>query len=442
MPEDFHVLARFLYDRWLTYTLTPQKLRLRQQRGLANYLRRILPRAAFYAPQQTSSIEDLPLTDKTQMREHFEGMNTLGISLAQAEAVALAAENSRDFSSTINGTTVGLSSGTSGQRSVFLVTRQEQLRWAGIMLSKFLAPQHLRQMLFFWKCPLEIAFFLRSNSNLYQSVAGRRLHLDYYDLQQPVITLVRALAAQRPDILVAPASVLAQLARTKLEGGLNIAPSRIISVAEVLEADDCALIERAFGIKPLQIYQATEGFLAYTCSRGSLHLNERYLYIEPEWLDEQRERFIPIVTDFSRSTQIIARYRLNDVLRDAHKPCACGCPERVIAEVEGRSDDVLYLPSRTGKTVPVFADSLRRTLLLAGSDIEDYRLTQTALGLEFQLKTIDKERAQAVLEEQMNALWKALDIVPPALSFKPWQSGNLVNKRRRIIRLIALPETA
>lgn len=442
MPEDFHVLARFLYDRWLTYTLTSQKLRLRQQRGLANYLRHILPRAAFYAPQQTSSIEDLPFTDKTKMREHFEGMNTLGISLAQAETVALAAENSRDFSSTINGTTVGLSSGTSGQRSVFLVTRQEQLRWAGVMLSKFLAPQHLRQMLFFWKRPLEIAFFLRSNSNLYQSVAGRRLHLDYYDLQQPVVTLVRALAAQRPDILVAPASVLAQLARTKLEGGLNIAPSRIISVAEVLEADDCALIEQAFGIKPQQIYQATEGFLAYTCSCGSLHLNERYIYIEPEWLDEQRERFIPIVTDFSRSTQIIARYRLNDVLRDAHKPCACGCPERVIAEVEGRSDDVLYLPSRTGKTVPVFADSLRRTLLLAGSDIEDYRLTQTALGLEFQLKAIDKERAQAALEEQMNALWKALDIVPPALSFKPWQSGNLVNKRRRIIRLTALPETA
>lgn len=442
MPDALHVLVSFLRDRWLTSTLTPQKLRARQQRGVANFLRHILPRATFYASQQISSLEDLPLTDKTQMREHFTGMNTLGISLIQAEAVALAAENSRDFSSTINGTTVGLSSGTSGQRSVFLVTRQEQLRWAGIMLSKFLTPQHLRQILFFLKRPLEIAFFLRSNSNLYQSVAGRRLHLDYYDLQQPVGTLVRTLADQRPDILVAPASVLAQLARTKLESGLNIAPSRIISVAEVLEADDCALIERAFGIKPQQIYQATEGFLAYTCSRGSLHLNERYVYIEPEWLDEQRERFIPIVTDFSRSTQIIARYRLNDVLRAARKPCACGCPERVIAEVEGRSDDVLYLPSLTGETVPVFADSLRRTLLLAGNHIKDYRLSQTVRGLEIQLKTSDLQAAQSALQAQLNTLWQALGIVPPALSFRPWQPGILANKRRRITRHIVLPETA
>ena len=441
MPEVFRVLASFLRDRWLSATLTPQKLQSLQQQGIANYLKNTLPRASFYK-QPAVSLVELPETDKTHMRANFAGMNTLGITLTQAEIVALTAENSRDFSSTINGVTVGLSSGTSGQRGVFLVTREEQLRWAGIMISKILAAQHLRQMLCFWKPALKIAFFLRSNSNLYQSVAGHRLHLDYYDLQQPVAKLMQDIVAQQPDILIAPASVLAQIARTKLTAGLDIKPSRIISVAEVLEADDNTIIEQAFSVKPQQIYQATEGFLAYTCSHGSLHLNERYVHIEPEWLDEQHERFIPIVTDFTRTTQIIARYKLNDILRASPAPCACGCPERVIAEVEGRADDVLYLPSHTGKILPVFADTLRRALLLTGDYIEDYHLTQTPQGLEFQLKTMDIPGAEAVLRQQLEQLWQVLGITPPQLSFKLWQPGILTNKRRRITRLISLPEAA
>lgn len=210
----------------------------------------------------------------------------------------------------------------------------------------------------------------------------------------------------------------------------------------MLEADDSLSIEQAFGIKPQQIYQATEGFLAYTCSHGSLHLNERYVHIEPEWLDEQHERFIPIVTDFTRTTQIIARYKLNDVLRTSPLPCACGCPERVIAEVEGRADDVLHLPSDTGRLMPVFADSLRRAFLLTGDCIEDYQLTQTTQGLDIRLKTTDITGAQAALRLQLEQLWKALDIAPPMLSFKPWQPGILTRKRRRITRLISQPEAA
>jgi len=439
MPEVFQILASFLRDRWLGATLTPQKLQSLQQQGLADYLQNTLPRADSYK-NSAASLTDLPLTDKAQMRANFAGMNTLSIKLEQAEAVALDAEDSRDFKSTINGVTVGLSSGTSGQRGVFLVTRQEQLRWAGIMLSKILAGRHLRQMLCFWKPALKIAFFLRSNSNLYQSVAGRRLHLDYYDLQQPLAKLMHDLVAQQPDILIAPASVLAQIARTKLTTGLDIKPSRIISVAEVLEADDKLSIEQAFGIRPQQIYQATEGFLAYTCSHGSLHLNERYVHIEPEWLDEQHGRFIPIVTDFTRTTQIIARYRLNDILRASPTLCTCGCPERVIAEVEGRADDVLYLPSHTGKILPVFADSLRRVLLLTGDCIEDYRLIQTPLGLELQLKTTDMPAAQAALRLQLSQLWEALGTAPPILSFKPWQPSIQTTKRRRITRMLPPPE--
>lgn len=440
MADMLRLLASFLYDRWLSRILTPKKLEALQEKGLRTFLTNTLPRAAFYAGRSTTSLINLPITDKSHMRAHFEGMNTIGLELKQAEEVALAAEASRDFAATINGVTVGLSSGTSGQRGIFLVTRSEQLRWAGIMLSKVLAPSHLRQILCFWQRPLEVAFFLRSNSNLYQSASGRRARLHYYDLQQPIAHLLKALNHQQPDILIAPASVLAQLAESQQANELHITPSRIISVAEVLEGDDCMKIERVFGIRPQQLYQATEGFLAYTCPHGSLHLNERYVHIEPEWLDEQHERFVPIITDFSRTTQIIARHRLNDVLRMSKIPCACGCPERTIAEIEGRCDDVLYLPSRSGDIVPVFPDSLRHALFLVGSELDDYRLVQTNEGLECQLKTQDIQKTQAIVQTQLEALWQTLDVLPPSLFFKSWSPPLLINKRRRITRLAPRPE--
>jgi phenylacetate-coenzyme A ligase PaaK-like adenylate-forming protein len=66
---------------------------------------------------------------------------------------------------------------------------------------------------------------------------------------------------------------------------LRIAPSHVISVAEVLEDSDREAVRAAFGVPTHQLYQATEGFLGYTCEHGTLHLNESFVHIEPDWLD-------------------------------------------------------------------------------------------------------------------------------------------------------------
>jgi len=51
---------------------------------------------------------------------------TAGIRLEGAWKLALTAERMRDFSTTLHGLTVGLSSGTSGSRSVFLASAAER----------------------------------------------------------------------------------------------------------------------------------------------------------------------------------------------------------------------------------------------------------------------------------------------------------------------------
>nr|MDQ2731854.1 adenylate cyclase [Armatimonadota bacterium] len=88
-----------------------------------------------FAGHDTSLWQALPTSDKAAMMAHFNDFNTRGVDGAEALEAALQAERSRDFSPTIGNLTVGLSSGTSGHRGLFLVSPWEQAGWAGAILA-------------------------------------------------------------------------------------------------------------------------------------------------------------------------------------------------------------------------------------------------------------------------------------------------------------------
>ena len=93
----------------------------------------------------------------------------------------------------------------------------------------------------------------------------------------------------QPTIVVSPASTLIELANYVSNQQLAIQPVKVVSVAEILEDRDAETIAKAFQLDKVdQVYQATEGFLACTCSEGNLHLNEDILSVEKEYLDDSR----------------------------------------------------------------------------------------------------------------------------------------------------------
>ena len=143
----------------------------------------------------------------------------------------------------------------------------------------------------------------------------------------------------------------------------------MFSVAEVLSAEDEALISQAFGIRLDQVYQCTEGLFGQTCAQGTLHLNEDWLIVEKEWLDDTR--FIPIITDLKRESQPVIRYRMNDILHVG--TCTCGSKMQAISRIEGRMDDLLELGGAT-----IFPDFIRRAIVGAHPDITDYQVVQTS----------------------------------------------------------------
>ncbi len=428
------LIGHFICARHRRFTNRPQ-LENWQQNQLQDYLEHQVIKARDYQHFLGKPLADYPLMDKNQMMENFAGRNTENIALETVLPIAMSAENSRDFNPQWKGFTVGLSSGTSGKRGVFLVSKQERLRWAGILLAKTLPNQFLWQILKPWQPKLSIAFFLRANSNLYNTLNSSRIDFRFYDLLQSLDQQLLHLNQFPPQVLVAPASILQALAKAQEAGYLNINPQRIISIAEVLETDVAQEIEKAFAQKVQQIYQATEGFLAYTCEQGNLHLNETYIHIEKNWLDAEKKRFQPIITDFTRSTQIILRYQLNDILRVADQPCSCGNVETCIAAIEGRSDEIFWLAEKKSEELkPIYPDSLRRCMMLVEPELQEYKIIQRGLNWQVAIKTqADIEICKQSTASNIAHLCEQFGLQKPELIFIDWQPETKGAKRRRLV---------
>lgn len=438
-PSKATTLAAFARARWGRRFADREALLWVQERRLARFLRQTLPRAPFYRLWAGHPFSELPIVDKKTVLADFAAFNTRGVGLDAALGVALDAERSRDFRPTIGDLTVGLSSGTSGTRGIFLVSARERAAWAGRILARLLSPKALRRLLAPWSPPLLVAFFLRANSNLYESVGSRRLRFDFHDLLEPLDRHQDRLNREPPDLLVAPPTVLRRLAEAALEGTLRIAPLQVVSVAEVLEADDERAIRAAFGVPVQQVYQATEGFLGVSCEEGRVHLNEEDLRIEADWLDREHRRFRPIVTDFSRTTQLVVRYRLDDILQLAEGPCPCGRPSQSLAAIEGRADEILWARDATGGLAPVFPDLVRRAFALADPEgaLRDYRVEQVEEEWRVRLDLgAATDEARGAIEGRVGAevgeLARRVGLRMPELRFGPWRDEPLHEKRRRI----------
>lgn len=436
VSEFVSLLTAFARTRWGYRFEDRTALEVWQRRRLERFLRCQLPRAPFYRNYQGMALADLPVVDKATALARFADMNTHGVTLEQATELALEAEHARDFSPTLNtgtirGLTVGLSSGTQGPRGVFLASPQERALWAGILFARTLDGPLLRDMLL-RRQPLRVAFFLRANSRLYETLGSRRLDFRFFDLHAGVERHLSDLQGFAPDVLVAPASVLAWIAG---HVGDMRPPRKVISVAEVLEPDDEQHIAAVFGLPVHQLYQCTEGFLAYTCNHGALHLNEEFIHVEPEWLDADHTRFQPIITDFNRTTQLFVRHRLTDILTVLPGACQCGRHTRRLMNIAGRMDDVLWLRSKDGsRLMPLFPDIVRHALVRQQQGYPDYRIQQRGDVIDLAVDGGNYDTFQA-MTKAMDETAQRLGMVAPSWQQTFMPIASTMEKRRRIICL-------
>lgn len=388
-----------------------------------------------YSNISVNNFENLPIIDKAIFMKNFNTINTVGIDFKLAYDVAIKAEESRDFTPEIGGIVVGLSSGTSGNRGLFLVSKKERLSWAGAILAKMLPNGLFHKQ--------RIAFFLRANSNIYTTLKRQFIQFEFYDLLHTIESHIKSLNKFQPSIVVAPPSMLRLLAEARKQNQLLIKPIKIISVAEVLEPLDKEYIEKIFQQKVQQIYQATEGFLATTCEYGTLHLNEDSLLIEKKYIDLKKKKFIPIITDLYRGTQPIIRYELNDILSELKTPCPCGSVYTALEQIDGRCDDLFYVKCLENNTlIPLFPDFIRRVIVTSSPYIKEYKVTQfSPFEIEISLSCSENAlEAQNKIRENIAKLFDKIAAVCPAIHFQEYEHPEKGVKLRRLVRKFSINE--
>lgn len=402
-----------------------------QQRKWRRFRKKVLTNSPFYRElaQQKADLADFPLMNKAAFMANFDQINTLGIKREEAIRLALQAELERDFSSELKGATVGLSTGTSGTRGLFLVSATERAQWTAMILRRVVPIQFFKRQ--------KVAFFLRANSNLYSSVQSASLEFRFFDIFQPIEKLLVALADFQPHILAAQPSILSAISEGQLAGNINIQPKLLISFAEVLNDEDKQFIQKTFPVPLREVYQCTEGFLAVTCAHGTLHLNEDIAIFEKKYLDESR--FIPIITDFTRSSQPIVRYELNDVLVEKKEPCPCGSCFTALERIEGREDDILVFPGTNGEMIKVFPDLICRVIARSTEGFRAYRLRQMgALELQLELESEDFQAVSATVSAALHVFLQEKGVNNLSIACKKGIDQRAGEKLRRVERKIPL----
>lgn len=327
-----------------------------------------LKRSKFYSSYNLSlgNFFNLPIINKSKFMDNFNDINTCGITYDQAIRVAEKSESTRDFNPMIGEFSVGLSTGTSGNRGLFLVNEKERAKWVAYMIDRVIG--------FSFK-KVKVAFFLRANNKLYDSAKSNRLSFNFFDIYKKIESHFERLSELSPDVLIAQPSVLNLIAKAIEKGIVKISPKKVISVAEVLTNEDKVYLESVFNVKLSEVYQCTEGFLASSCKEGFLHFNEDFLIVEKKYINKEKTRFHPIITDLMRTTQPVVRYELNDIVSEKQE-CICGNKFMAIEKIEGRSDDIICLLDNRNNLVKVFPDIIRRTIVLSDNRIKEYSLVQ------------------------------------------------------------------
>lgn len=417
MKKIIKIIIVFIKVRWFEKWNNREKLEKYQEKKLKEQLNFFNKKSPYF---KNNKLEENFFMNKEFMMNNFDDLNTVKVKKEEAFKVAIESEEKRNFKNKYKNISVGLSSGTSGHRGLFITTEAEQAIWAGTVLAKMLPKGFQRH---------KLAFFLRADNDLYRSINSYFIKLEYFDTFETIKKHTERLNIYKPTILIAPASMLVLLAKYQKENKLKISPKKIISVAEVLEDRDREYIKENFNIKIIhQIYQATEGFLACTCEYGNLHLNEDIIKFEKEYIDEKR--FYPIITDFKRKSQPFIKYHLNDILIESNEVCECGSVLQRIEKIEGRSDDIFKFINENGEHVNIFPDFIRRCLLFV-AEIREYQVFQIAFDkIEVAVSDIDNEQKIKIINE-FKRLFESYNIKNIEIDFIEYKFDKK-NKLKRI----------
>ncbi len=359
-------------------------------------------------------LEELPVLTKAMIMEHFDELVTdRAIHLHDVKQYLSLADPTKLF---LGRYRVVATSGSTGQPGLFLCNQAEgstmmdsyirsQL-WGGVTTESrpamvaSVAPAHLSSQL-----PILNG----------QNVSPLRLSASH-----PLETLVQSLNEWQPDVLFLYPSIASVLANEQRQGRLHIALRAIFCAAETLTSETRRRIEETWQTKLFQAYATTEsGVLAAECEQHQgLHLFEDFSIVEI--VDEQNRPVPPgeqgakvLITVLYQRTQPLIRYELGDLVRTSvNQCCPCGRPFTLLEDIQGRTAEMLYLMSPTGREEGLTA--LQFETVIDPLPVSGWQVIHEQDGLHVFLTGVSEELSdQHVLDVLRQMLSRRGVIIPP-----------------------------
>jgi phenylacetate-coenzyme A ligase PaaK-like adenylate-forming protein len=230
---------------------------------------------------------------------------------------------------------------------------------------------------------------------------------------RPVGELVAALNAFDPDVLNVYPSMGVLLAEEQLSGRLRLSLRTMSTSSELRTPEAAARIEEAFGVRPFDLYATTEGLWGGECERHEgPHLFEEDAIVEN--VDEDG-RAAPdgapgarlLVTNLANRVQPLIRLEVSDAVTLSATTCGCGRTLRRLERVEGRAEDVIWLPGAGGR--PVAVVPMQFSVVARDRDVLEFQVVQE--GSRLAILVVGRraahgleERVRAGVDERLRAL--------------------------------------
>jgi putative adenylate-forming enzyme len=312
----------------------------------------------FHGGCESRPLEELPVLTKAQLMESFDELVTdRQVRLADVREFLARLEGYRLFQDRY---WVARTSGSTGAPGVFLWDRAE---WTTVVASYARAQEwagvdaNLMRRTRIGVVSSRIPW--HQSALVGMSVDSAFVPVRRFDATAPLAEVVEGLNAWQPENLICYASMGRILAEEQLAGRLRLSPRAVMCSSEVLTPESRARIRSAFSVEPSNVYAATEpAGVAAECERHRLHLFEDLVITE---VVDDRNRPVPagevgakvLVTVLFSRTQPLIRYEMSDTICLSDARCECGRELGLVDRIEGRTEDVLVLPSAGGTTVSI-----------------------------------------------------------------------------------------
>jgi phenylacetate-coenzyme A ligase PaaK-like adenylate-forming protein len=373
---------------------TPPRIAALQSQRLAELLRAVGRRSAFYAEVLQGRdpahvpLQELPVVTKREMMLRFDEWVT-DPRLALPQLRAFIADRRRIGEPYLDRYLVWESSGSTGEPGIFIQDAQTLAIYDALESLRRSVPRPWQRLLDPLCITERIAFVGATTGHFASEVSAQRVRrlnrwlansMRSFSILQPTAELVAELNRFNPTIIVGYPTAAAMLAEEHQRGTLVVYPREVWTGGETLTPSVREFISRTFRCTVTNSYGSSEFLpIGWECSHGRMHANTDWVLLEP--VDNSGCPVPPgqlshstLITHLGNTVQPIIRYDIGDQLRVHAERCPCGSPFPVI-EIQGRRDDPLRMRAVDGQLVTLLPLALS-TVLEEEARVFDFQIEQ------------------------------------------------------------------